>query len=158
MIFYLVPAAAGRPATLQPTQADANREARERGLKVRAPDMEHQVPTDKAGLMAYVNAMLAEQPRAMTRDEIVNSNAPEAQAAAEAAMNPDTPSYVETNDDGSLKVRTAFTCAQVAASALPKDTKVQDICHAIAKLRANELGYVALEVIARGARLGGFEN
>lgn len=62
MIFYLVPAGEGpefHPPMLQPTQGDANKLARERGLKVRARDMEHQVPTDKAGLMAYINDLLS---------------------------------------------------------------------------------------------------
>jgi hypothetical protein len=61
MIFYLIPATADKPATLAPTQAEANTEAKARGLKVRAPDMQHDVPTSKPDLMAYINAMLVTQ-------------------------------------------------------------------------------------------------
>jgi hypothetical protein len=57
--------------------------------------------------------------------------------------------------DGHPKVRSAFTSAQVHASALPRSTKVQDVCHIISTMPAGELGFVALEVIARGAKLGG---
>jgi hypothetical protein len=57
--------------------------------------------------------------------------------------------------DGHPVHRTAYTVAEVAASALPKSVEVQDICHAVAKLRAMDLGYVALEVMARAAKLGG---
>lgn len=64
MIFYLVPATESQPAKLEPTQADANREAKARGLKVRAPDMEHNVPTVKAELMDYINDLLAQSPEA----------------------------------------------------------------------------------------------
>jgi hypothetical protein len=61
MIFYLIPATTDRPAQLAPKGDDAKAEAKARGLKLKPADMLHDVPTDKAGLQAYINAMLVTQ-------------------------------------------------------------------------------------------------
>ena len=95
MIFYLVPAAAGGPAMLQPTQADANREAKERGLKVRAPDMEHEVPTVKADLMAYVNSLLSGRVTASMSDAITDTPPNDDPPEEVRKQAPLQPSYTE---------------------------------------------------------------
>jgi hypothetical protein len=172
MIFYLVPAAQGRPAKLEPTQADANREARERGLKVRAPDMEHNVPTVKSELMDYINDLMAgaggpvgyagsiPAPGHPDLDgmgvDITEIAARDGAAAGDKHLAPHTPwGRGETAPDGHPECRAGVTSAQVHASVLPKSEKVQDVCYVISKMTAPELGFVALEVISRGARLGG---
>ena len=60
--------------------------------------------------------------------------------------------------DGHPEHRSAYTSAQVNAAALPRSTKVQDICHEIGKLSAADLGYVALEVVAHAARMTGVRS
>jgi hypothetical protein len=115
---------------LQPTQADANREARERGLKVRAPDMEHEVPTVKADLMAYINDLLEQKPDAHPMVTI------------EPKL-----------DDGQPDHKPAFTQEQVDAMFTPS-TKVVElprdkVCELISTYEGTDLGFVALEVAAR---------
>jgi hypothetical protein len=139
MIFYLVPAAAGRPATLQPTQADANREARERGLKVRAPEMQHDVPTDKAGLMGYINAMFAAGEQAVER---APTQADQIEAAAD-----------RFEQDAAKDHKPAYTQEQVDAMFQPRSKEApldrDAVCTAIADMDGTDLGMVALEVTAR---------
>jgi len=150
MIFYLVPAADGKPAMLQPTQADANREARERGLKVRAPDMEHEVPIVKAELMAYINALME------TKGAVQRVTPSDDASAAEPEVDLDQHTGRHAlAEDGYENGPPDFTSTQVAAHVLPKTQKVRDVCFIISKMKADELGIIALEVIARGARLGG---
>lgn len=76
-------------------------------------------------------------------------------AAEQRAVRAAEPASRPMEADGHPVHRSAYTVVEVAASALPKSIVVQDICHAVAKLRAADLGYVALEVMARAARLGG---
>lgn len=61
MIFYKIPATADQHAKLEPTQDAARAECKARGLRFNAGEMQHDVPTDKAGLQAYINAMLVTQ-------------------------------------------------------------------------------------------------
>lgn len=128
MIFYLIPAAAGQPETLEATQDDARAACRFRGLKPNAFEP-HEVPTDKAGLMRYLNDMRLARyvdalnaPKPLTHDEIRNSNSPEAQVAARRIAS--------------------------GESARPAPTE-EAICLAIADMSGTALGHVALEVSAR---------
>lgn len=158
MIFYLIPARGGEPKRIEATQDEARTACKARGL--RPSEFEkHDVPTDKAKLKDYVNDLLAQ----------AHEMAPGRPQTAAAAVSADEPADDSTGGDASLgrhfptgtaadgfpEARCAYTPAQVAASALPRSEKVQDVCHLIAKMPAGELGFVALEVIARGARLSG---
>jgi hypothetical protein len=137
MIFYLVPAAAGRPAQLQPTQADANREARERGLKVRAPDMEHEVPTVKAELMAYINDLMG------------SAGGPVGLAGSTpAAPQPIDPTPEPTGFMSQEQVDELFKPR--AKAPLPRER----VCEAISDMTGTDLGFVALEVACRFETLG----
>lgn len=123
------------------------------------------VPTDKQGLIDYLNA----RPSAMSDEQVRQSNTPEAQREAAIRMTPvDLAADVEeelevaarihevgTAADGLPDHRPGCTSAQVAAGVLPRSDKVSDVTFLISKMNAPELGLVALEVIARGARLGG---
>lgn len=149
MIFYLVLGTSSAPSCLAGTQADAKAMARERGTSWE----QHDVPTDKAGLMDYVNQLMADVSAEMHKDRL----APPGHCGDEYEPEPE-PDDVPLAEDGHPDHRSAFTSAQVAAYALPRNPKVQDICHAVTKLTAADLGYVALEVIARGARLGGLAS
>jgi hypothetical protein len=144
MIFYLVPAAAGRPAQLQPTQADANREARERGLKVRAPDMEHEVPTVKAELMAYINDLMAgpaaEIPYTV---ETVRGPIEVDLKKLECDPTPEPTGFMSQQEvDELFKPR--------AKAPLPRER----VCEAISDMTGTDLGFVALEVACRFETLG----
>jgi hypothetical protein len=92
MIFYEVLGTSEAPCCFVGTQVDAKRLAKERGTSFEQVD----VPTDKSGLMDYVNRLKAdinaEMHREPTRDEIINSNTPEMQAKAHELM---TPGYTE---------------------------------------------------------------
>ena len=66
------------------TQADAKARSKERGGFFDLVE----VPTDKDGLIAYLNGM--EAPAELSRDEILHSNTPEAQEAAKRLMQPES--------------------------------------------------------------------
>jgi len=90
MIFYLINAGNGQPSQLAATQEDARSVAKDRGFGPRAFE-KHDVPTDKDGLMSYINGLMRVEPE-LTDDEIRQSNTPEAQAVARERMRP---SYVD---------------------------------------------------------------
>jgi hypothetical protein len=141
MIFYLIPAHGGEPKRIEATQDEARSACKARGL--RPSEFEkHDVPTDKAGLRDYVNDLLGKAPGTPQTAAEAHSGAAASNAPAIAG-------------DGHPECRPAFTSAQVHASALPRSEKVQDVCYLVSKMTAGELGFVALEVVARGARLGG---
>jgi hypothetical protein len=74
MIFYQVLGTSAAPCCLVVTQVDAKRLARERDTSYEQVD----VPTDKAGLMAYVNELKADVSAEMRRDrsEALNEGVP----------------------------------------------------------------------------------
>lgn len=160
MLFYLIPTAGDQPSKLEPTQDAARATCKARGLKFNADEMKHDVPTEKAALLEYVNALLAQRYAAAAEGVDTFYRGMDA-GAAKAANNDDDVDVARHGDwngeapDGHANSRCAFTSTQVRAAALPRSEKVQDVCHLVSKMTAGELGFVALEVIARGARLGG---
>jgi hypothetical protein len=141
------------------TQGDAKAKSK----AANAPWHECEVPTDKPGLLAFLEhrnvAGAEEEPRQLVQLRQPLERDP-MDAAAEAptkdvagSLEQHLPSGI--SNDGHPDARPAFTSAQVSASALPRSEKVRDVCYLVSKMNAGELGFVALEVIARGAKLGG---
>ena len=101
MNLYLVLGTSAHPAELAGTQADAKRMARERGTSWEP----YEVPVDKAGLMAHLNAMLADINAEMHMvkhvdfEEIRQSNTPEAQLAAREIANGNYTAISIANDE-----------------------------------------------------------
>jgi hypothetical protein len=159
MIFYLIPGTDEQPSRLEPKQDLARAECKARGIRFKAEEMKHDVPTEKDGLQAYVNDLL---------ERVAAKCSPPASSAPASVLEPKAePSGLERHtpygrgdiaNDGHPEARPGFTSAQVHASALPRSEKVQDVCYVVSKMNAGELGFVALEVIARGARLGGLSS
>lgn len=144
MIFYLVPAANGEPQRLEGTQADANRVAKDRGLKVRAPQMQLDVPTDKTGLQAYINALMAIEVAAPAplREDLLG-NGEEYGLAPVVSHKP------------------AFTQAQVDAMFEPTERTnrltaddVDQVCILIEEMSGAAIGHIAHSLAARIERLG----
>jgi hypothetical protein len=135
------------------TQTDAKAGARQIG----AADYDQvEVPTDKPGLLDWLNKQAIMGNGLKTTLEAAEDEEHDFLAAAEQrAVRASVPDTRPLEADGHPEHRSAYTVAQVAASALPKAMVVQDVCHAVAKMRAPDLGYVALEVMARAAKLGG---
>jgi hypothetical protein len=152
MIFYLIPAHGGEPKRIEATQDEARATCKARGLRP-SEFQKHDVPTDKAGLRDYVNDLLGMVPGTPQTAAEAHSGASASDAPRIAQHTPAGCSGVA--QDGHPECRPAFTSAQVHASALPRSEKVQDVCYLVSKMTAGELGFVALEVVARGARLGG---
>lgn len=146
MIFYQVLGTTAAPCCLVGTQIDAKRLAREHGTGWEQVD----VPTDKTGLMEYINKLKAD-----ANAELHYSNSQQTtvvEEVAERPMNPD----VGLDDDGHPKRRSGFTSTQVETCKLEKRSDhVQDLCYHISKLTSGkDLGLVALEVAAKFTKIG----
>lgn len=85
MQFYLIPSGNGFPQELTGTQADAKLALRERGLKGKPEEFPHDVPTSKAELMAYVNALLAKPISTIDVPGVTSQDAAQAVARADLA-------------------------------------------------------------------------
>jgi len=158
VIFYLIPKTVNKPSQVELTQDLARAECRERGLKPSAFE-QYVVPTDKAGLQKYVNEMLA------AVDKVIPSKPapdpiddPDHDAPIPAEDEVDLDQHTGRNEiaqDGHPNGPPGYTSTQIAAGVMPKTQKLRDVCYIVSKMTASELGTVALEVIARGAKLGG---
>lgn len=140
MIFYLIPAAGGQPRELAGTQADARALCKVHGLKFDAETMAHDVPTDKAGLMNYVNVLMHEddgvlpgtnQPHLTTDEPTVIENMREAEEVR--ADNPLHPGYTSP-----------WSARQVLA-----DMDVNAMASVIKQIDGRRLAKVSVAVIER---------
>lgn len=147
MIFYQVLGTSAAPCCLVGTQIDAKRLARQRGTSWEQVD----VPTDKTGLMEYINQLKADVSSEMhgTSNEL---SQPAYTQTEDRPMNPD----VGLDDDGHPKRRSGYTSVQVETCNLEKRSDhVQDLCYHISKLTTGkDLGLVALEVAAKFTKIG----
>ncbi len=101
-----------------------------------------EVPTDKAGLIAYLNAKVerTERLEAPTLENIRQSNTEEARVRASVLM---SAPLTQARVDEMFEPR-------ASAPSLPRDA----VCEAISAYSGADLGYVALEVAARFSALG----
>lgn len=100
-----------------------------------------EVPTDKAGLLAYLNGL--------TRPEDATPvEAPE--SLAESLPAPEVPMEA----DGHPVAYTAFTRAQVDGMFRQTPEALRELLHRISKLSFRDLGYVAFEVGYRYSKQG----
>lgn len=144
MIFYEVEHGDGH--YLVATQADAKREARERKCTWSQTD----VPTDKAGLMNYINLLL----RTASREDplgngeeyglvIIDEAGPVTEAQFEAA----TKSHMSQ-----AQVDKMFEPTERTSKLTPDD--VDQVCILIEGMRGAAIGHVAHSLAARIERLG----
>jgi len=136
--------------------ADAKREAR----NLKCTWSQEDVPTDKPGLMAYINNLMgsAGGPVGLAGSTPVAPHLPEVTGDPHSEDTPSLDEYTGRHEiaaDGIENGPPGYTRAQIEAGVMPKTQKLRDVCFIISKMTAGELGTVALEVIARGAKIGG---
>lgn len=148
MIFYMVIAAAGQPCQLAGTQIEARDLAKARGLGPKG-FMQHDVPTDKAGLLTYINELQAQATISYQANRAAEREADE------------TVGTVTGNPHSEDDPKPAFTQAQVDAMFEPTEKTrsltpddVDQVCMLIAQMEGAAIGHVAHELAARIERLG----
>lgn len=152
MIFYLIPPTAETPARLEPTQDAARAACRAIGTKFMANAMQHDVPTDKTGLLNYVNDLLA-----ATTQLIISPPSPAdvdpapaiSQVEVDAMFTPGPQRGERPSGWGANPVHSAAATDQRLGLPTDLGERVDAICDTIDALGAHHLGNVAHAVASR---------
>lgn len=149
MIFYRINAT---PAFLAGTQADARREAKAAGAKWEQVD----VPTDKAGLLAFVNDLFKQAAPQMplgAPQEPAERSEPApgsmSQGQVDALFAPAPAREARRDGWGDNPIHSAAAIDRRAGLPADEGERVDAICDAIEELRGHHLGNVCCAVAHR---------